>query len=79
MKLRNKIKRELMNELVYTLKEHCEEEYIPEKLRVAPDVSSVWKAQWADYVLYDIAGELVEDMIRVLQKHALETFIGGEE
>lgn len=75
----SKIKRELINELIYTLKEHCEEEYIPPELRAAPDVSTVWKAQWADFILYDIAGELVEDMVRVLQKHALETFIGDEE
>lgn len=71
----NKIKRELVSELVYTLRNHCEEEHIPEELRGAPDVHTVWNAQWADFNLYDIADELVEDMIRVLQKHALEMFI----
>lgn len=74
-----KIKRELIDELVYTLKEHCDEEVIPEELRGAPDVPVVWNAQWAEFDLEKIAEELAEDMMRVLQKHALEAFIKEEE
>lgn len=75
----NRIKRELVSELVYTLRKHCEEEPIPVEEQAAPDVYRVWNAQWADFNLYDIADELVEDMIRVLQKHALEMFLNGED
>ena len=74
-----KIKRELVEELIYTLKGHCDEETIPEELRGAPDVQVVWNAQWAEFDLEKIADELTEDMIRVLQKHALEVFIKEED
>ena len=74
----NNIKRELISELVYTLKAHCKEENIPEKLRAAPDVGTIWNAKWADFEIYDIASELVDDTLRTLQKRTLETFIGGD-
>lgn len=74
-----KIKQELMNELIHTLKENCREEVIPEELRGAPDVPVVWNAQWAEFDLENIAKELVEDMMVVLQKHTLEVFIKEED
>ena len=74
-----RIERELMDELIYTRKEHCDEEAIPEELRGAPDVPVVWNAQWAEFDLEKIAEELTENMMRVLQKHALEVFIKEED